>query len=104
MKKDRYGYVALFRYASDGISIEFPDLDGCYPCADKDDTDMVIKNAKEALGLHLWGMEQDEEEIPTATPITKITVGENQVPILIEIFMPLIRERINSKFGSRDSK
>lgn len=78
--------------------MEFPDLDGCYSCADKDDTDMAIKNAKEALGLHLWGMEQDEEEIPTATPITKITVGENQVPILIEIFMPPIRERINSKF------
>lgn len=44
-----------------GISIEFPDLPGCYPCADKDNTDEALKNAKEALGLHIWGMEQDHE-------------------------------------------
>ena len=74
MKKDRYAYVAIFSYEEDEISIEFPDLPGCYPCADKNDTAGAIANAKEALGLHLWGMEQDEEEIPAATPITKLTL------------------------------
>ena len=59
--KDRYSYIAIFNYNEDGIAIEFPDLPGCYPCADKDDTESALKNAKEALGLHLWGMEQDEE-------------------------------------------
>lgn len=59
MSKDKYSYLALFTYEEDGISIEFPDLPGCYPCADKDDTDEALRNAKEALGLHLWGMEQD---------------------------------------------
>ena len=47
--KDRYSYIALFEYAEDGINIEFPDLPGCYPCADPHDTDMAIKTAIEAI-------------------------------------------------------
>lgn len=98
MLKDRYSYVALFTYDEDGISIEFPDLPGCYPCADKDNTDEALKNAKEALGLHIWGMEQDGEVIPEASSITDLKFKANQVPVLIEVFMPPVRERINSKF------
>ena len=96
--KDRYSYVAIFTYDKDGIAIEFPDLPGCYPCADKNDTEGALRNAKEALGLHIWGMEQDKEELPTPSTITNISLAENQVPVLIEVFMPPIRERINSKF------
>ncbi len=98
MLKDRYSYVAVFSYDEDGICIEFPDLPGCYPCADAGNTDMALKNAKEAIGLHIWGMEQDNEELPTPTPITDITLESNQIPVLIDVFMPPIRERINSKF------
>ena len=96
--KDRYSYVAIFEYNEDGISIEFPDLPGCYPCADKENTEAALKNAKEALGLHIWGLEQDEEELPIPSEITSIVLKENQIPVLIEVFMPPIRERINSKF------
>ena len=96
MLKNRYCYVAIFSY--DGISIEFPDLPGCYPCADKEDTDMALKNAKEALGLHIWGMEQDNEEIPQPTTITSLHLEDNQIAVLIDVFMPPIRERINNKF------
>lgn len=98
MLKNRYSYVAVFSYDEDGISIEFPDLPGCCPCADKDDTDMALKNAREALGLHLWGLEQDGDPIPEAAPITSLHLTENQIPVLIEVFMPPIRERINNKF------
>lgn len=98
MLKDRYSFVALFSYDDDGISIEFPDLPGCYPCADKNDTDMAVKNAKEALGLHIWGMEQDNEAIPAPTQITDLTLTSDQVPVLIDVFMPPIRERINTRF------
>ena len=57
--KNRYSYIAVFSYDEDGISIEFPDLPGWLPCADKDNTEMALANAKEALGVHLFGMEQD---------------------------------------------
>lgn len=96
--RDRYSYVAIFNYEEDGIAIEFPDLPGCFPCADKDDTEGALKNAKEALGLHIWGMEQDGEELPVPLAITDISLEKNQIPVLIDVFMPPIRERINSKF------
>ncbi len=85
MLKDRYSYVSIFSYDEDGISIEFPDLPGCYPCADKDNTEMALKNAKEALGLHIWGMEQDNDEIPEPTPITSLHLEANQIPVLVTL-------------------
>ncbi len=96
--KSRYSFIALLTYEEDGISIEFPDLPGCCPCADKDDTEMALKNAREALGLHIWGMEQDDEVIPEPQPITAFTIEKGQIPVLIEVFMPSVRERVNSKF------
>lgn len=96
--KDRYSYVAVFTYGDDGISIEFPDFPGCLPCADQGDTETALKNAKEALGLQIWGMEQDAEEMPAPTPITSLRLEAGQVPVLVEVFMPPVRERINSRF------
>ena len=96
--KDRYIYVAVLTYEENGISIEFPDLPGCYPCAEKDDTEDALKNAKEALGLHIWGMEQDGEMLPNPTSITELSLDKGQVPVLIDVFMPPVRERVNSKF------
>lgn len=98
MLKDRYSFVAVFTYEENGISIDFPDLPGCCPCADKDDTDMAIANAKEALGLHLWGMECDGEAIPESRKITDLSLSGGQVPVVIDVFMPPVRERINSRF------
>ncbi len=94
--KNRYSFIAVFNYAADGISIEFPDLPGCLPCAATDDE--ALKNAREALGLHLYGMEQDGEAIPSPTPVRDISLGENDVAVLIDVFMPPVRERINSRF------
>ena len=97
MLKDKDSYIALFTYEDAGISIEFPDLPGCYPCADKDNTDEALKNAKEALGLHIWGMEQDHEIIPKPSAVTDLKLKPNQVSVLIEVFMPPFRERMNTK-------
>ena len=59
MKKDCYVYPAIFTYEDDGISVEFPDLPGCLTCVDT--TEEAIKMAKEALGLHLYGIEEENE-------------------------------------------
>ena len=94
--KDRYVFPAIFYYAEDGISIEFPDLPGCLPCADT--TEEAVRNAKEALGVHLYGMEKDGEEIPEASDVKNIRVEDGGVLMLIEVFMPLVRDRINHKY------
>ena len=96
--KDRYSYIALFEYAEDGISIEFPDLPGCLPCADPNDTEMAFKNAKEALGLHIYGMECDGEEIPAPTPPNEIEYEKGKIPVMVEVFMPPVRDRIKNRF------
>ncbi len=52
--------------------------------------------AKDVLGLHLYSMEEDNDEIPTSTSINKIQLENNQVVVLIEIFMPTIRQAIEN--------
>ena len=94
--KDRYSYLAIFHAEENGISIEFPDLPGCCPCADS--LEEAAKNAKEALGLHLWGMEQDNEEIPAPSSLQALSLAPGDIPFLAEVFMPPIRERVNNRF------
>ena len=57
-----------------------------------------MKNAKEALGVHLYGMEKDGEEIPEASDIKNIKVEDGGILMLVEVFMPLVRDRINNKY------
>ncbi|MDD4493075.1 MAG: type II toxin-antitoxin system HicB family antitoxin [Eubacteriales bacterium] len=95
MFRDRYIYPAIFDYAADGISIEFPDLPGCLPCAHT--TEDAVKNAREALGLHLYCMEKDKDEIPEPAPIDKIRLEPNQAVVLVEVWMPLIRDAIENR-------
>ena len=93
--RNNYIFPAVFDYADDGISIDFPDLPGCIPCAHS--TEEAIKNAQSALGLHLWGMEQDNEEIPEPTDVRGIRHEENQAVMLVNVFMPPIRYKLNNK-------
>jgi len=95
VKKDKYVYPAIFTYADDGISIEFPDLPGCLPSADN--TEEAIKNAKEAMALHLYTSEQDNEPIPDPTSIEKIHTQQGQTVVLIEVWMPIYRDAIENR-------
>lgn len=93
--KDTYIYPAILHYADDGISILFPDLPGCLPCADT--TEEAVANAKEAMGLHLWGMEKDGDFIPEPTAIPSLTLEQGEIPLLVEVYMPPIRHRHNTR-------
>ena len=93
--KDFYTYPALFHVADDGISITFPDLPGCLPCADN--MEEAFCNAREALQLHLYGMEEDNEPIPGPSPISAIHTEANETIAMIEAWMPPFRERMANK-------
>lgn len=95
MFKDRYIYPAIFDFADDGISVEFPDLPGCLTCGDT--VEEAFAMAKEAMALHLWGMEEDGDPIPEPTPIDQIKVESNQVVVLIEVWMPAFRDAMAEK-------
>lgn len=93
--EDTYVYPAVFYYEEDGISIVFPDLPGCYPCADT--TAEAVKNAREALGVHLYGMETDGDEIPEPSDPKDIDT-DGGILMLVDVFMPTVRDRIRNKY------
>ena len=88
-------YFAVFEPTATGYSVFFPDLPGCITVGR--DLEQASQMAKEALGLHLWGMEKDNEEIPSATlpPYEETEAGDFVMPI--EIFPELVKNEIESK-------
>ena len=95
MRKDLYVFPAIFDVSNDGISVEFPDLPGCFTCGDT--IEEAYKNAKEALELHIYGMEKDNDYIPDPTPLNKIKLETNQSVMLIEAWMPLVRSEMENR-------
>lgn len=94
--KDTYIFPAIFELTENGIAIEFPDLPGCLPCAET--LEDAAKNAKEAMMLHLYGMEEDGEEIPEPTMFASLRPEKNQTLMLVEVYMPPFREKQHKKF------
>lgn len=95
MKKDRYIYPALFDYADDGITVTFPDLPGCITCGDNDEEAFTM--AKEAIALHLFGMEEDGDPIREATSAKLVDTSSNQTVVLVEIWMPPFRQEMQNQ-------
>ena len=46
---------------------------------------------REALGLHLWGLETDGEELPPPSKLRDIALEDNEVIAMIDVYMPSIR-------------
>lgn len=100
MKKDNYIFPAILTYNDDGITITFPDLPGCITCAYNNNE--IFKVSKEALGLHLYGLEVDGELenknlIPLPSNIKDIKLEKNQTVILVDVYMPLFRYTLDNK-------
>ncbi|MBO5515742.1 MAG: type II toxin-antitoxin system HicB family antitoxin [Schwartzia sp.] len=94
--KDVYVYPAIFYDDADGISIEFPDLPGCLPCAHS--MEEAFTNAKEALQLHLYSMEEEGEPIPEPSRVSAIKPDDaNGSVVMIEAWMPPFREKMLNK-------
>lgn len=88
-KPERYFYPAVFTYQEgQEIAVVFPDLD----CATSgmNDNDALI-SARELLGCFLYGLEEDEEDIPSPTPLTQVRTESNERTVLIDVYMPSIR-------------
>lgn len=55
-------YIAALEKGRDGYSVYFHDLPGCISWGKN--KDIAMANAKEALELHIYGMEYDGEKLP----------------------------------------
>lgn len=85
----RYFYPAIFIYEpGKEIAVDFPDLK-CATSGINDDD--AFLSARELLGCVLIGLEEDNEEIPTPTPLSEIKLRENERAVLIDVYMPSVR-------------
>ena len=100
MKKlERYFYPAVFTYEEgQEIAVEFPDLD--VATSGTDDNDALL-SARELLGCVIFGLEEDGEELPVPTPLSKMKLQTNERAVLIDVYMPSIRNAHINKSVSR---
>lgn len=88
-KTERYVYPAIFTYEpGKEIAVVFPDLD--VATSGTDDNDALL-SARELLGCALYGLEEDNEEIPAPTPLSDVVVEANERAVLVDVYMPSVR-------------
>lgn len=89
-------YPAIFHKAEEGgFWITFPDIPECM--TQGDDMQQAYEMAVDALGLALTSREDEKEEIPIPSVAYDITVGKDEICVVIEFDMLAYKKRTNSK-------
>jgi predicted RNase H-like HicB family nuclease len=96
-KKDVYHFWAAFHYSTEGVSVKFPDLPGCYTSGDT--AEQAHVEAREALGGFLCIMEQEGDAVPDPSTLDTIIglLEEGEAACHVQVYMPTIREAMDSK-------
>ena len=81
------------------IAVTFPDLPGCATSGETEAE--AVAAGREALGLHLFGMEEDGDDIPSPSPAKDIQLEAGEVIAMIDVFMPSIRLNQKNKAVNR---
>ena len=89
-----YTYTAVFTHEEDGgYSVRFPQLDGCITQGDS--FEEARQNAIDAMSLHLYGMEQDGEEIPSAK--CEVETESRDIAVVITAWMTPFRDEMENR-------
>lgn len=88
-------YLAVLEPSKDGYGVYFPDIDGCISYGK--DIEEAQKNAKEALELHIYGMEQNTDELPQ--PSSKLNSDDvaGCIVMAITIFPDIVKVEMDNK-------
>jgi predicted RNase H-like HicB family nuclease len=92
---DRYVYPAIFRIAGPGYSIDFPDLPGCVSAGSN--RAEALDMAREALSLHIYGMNEDGDRLPDSSDPSSLTLAPGEFSSLIEARPDLIRDEVENR-------
>lgn len=99
-KQERYLYPAVLTYEEGyEIAVTFPDLPGCATSGETEAD--AVAAGREALGLHLFGMEEDGDELPAPSQAKDIKLEDGEVIAMIDVFMPSIRLNQKNKAVNR---
>ncbi len=91
---DTLTYLAVLEPNDDGsYSVFFPDFDGCISYGD--DIVHAQKMAREALELHIYGMQEDEISLPNPS-YKGLKTSENDIVVPITIYPELAKAEIDN--------
>jgi len=99
MYENYYCYPAVVERGKIELCVFFPDFDGCI--SGGNNAKEALINAREALNLHLYGMEQDGDELPEPSDLGSIALKNNQYTTLVDVNYGLFRERMDKKCVDR---
>lgn len=91
-------YQGVFEPAGEsGFSVYFPDLPGCTSWGET--LREAQKNAQDALGLHLYGMERDGVPVPapSATPEVDPETAAGYFVVPVTVFPGLVRDELDNR-------
>ena len=97
-KQERYFFPAIFNYEDNEISVVFPDFDVATSGVNEDD---ALLSARELLGITIFGYEEDNEPLPSATALNQVACEDGEQVVLIDVYMPSIRNAQVNKAVNR---
>lgn len=89
---NRLFYPAVFHKEDGGFWITFPDFPECF--TEGDDMQQAYEMAVDALGLAIISRQEETEEIPTPTDVSKIEVSDRFIVVLGFDMLYTIKERM----------
>ena len=91
----KLSYLAVLEPTKTGYSVFFPDLPGCISIGTT--IQEASDNAKEALELHIYGMEQDNEKLPNPSLLLNPNETEGCIVVNISIYPDLVKHRLDNR-------
>lgn len=77
----KYAYPAIFTQESEGFSVTFPDIEGCFTCGAT--LPEAIEMAEDALNLMLYDREEDGGPIPAPSDLKAVQAGTDEIVSLV---------------------
>jgi predicted RNase H-like HicB family nuclease len=90
-------YLAVFEPTGTGYSVYFPDLPGCTSYGEG--FEEAQKEAADALGLHIYGMEKDGDEIPAPSkePQVDPQTAARYMVSPVTVFPDMVRNELDNR-------
>nr|MBQ4318194.1 type II toxin-antitoxin system HicB family antitoxin [Clostridia bacterium] len=90
-------YLAVFEPSGSGYSVYFPDLPGCISYGES--YEEAQREAEDALGLHIYGMEKDGEYIPkpSKNPVIDPETESGYLVSLITVYPDMVANEIDNR-------
>ena len=90
-------YAAVFEPCGDGYSVYFPDLPGCISYGES--FEEAQREAEDVLGLHIYGMEKDGDELPEPSKHPEIDpeTADGYFVSLVTVFPDLVASEMDNR-------